>query len=92
MNEKQSGGLNISVRSFLMVVGLLVALLAVCGSLSLFIPQGAFERDAAGNILPGTYQMGQVQGIALWRVLTAPVRVFASEDALNHTATPAFLA
>ncbi len=89
--KKEKAASNISVRSFLMVVGLLVALLAVCGSLSCFIPQGAFERDAAGNILPGTYQMGQVQGIALWRVLTAPVRVFASEDALTIIMISIFL-
>ena len=62
IRKKEKAASNISVRSFLMVVGLLVALLAICGALSLFIPQGAFERDAAGNILPGTYQMGQVQG------------------------------
>ena len=89
--KREKAASNISVRSFLMVVGLLVALLAVCGSLSCFIPQGAFERDAAGNILPGTYQMGQVQGIALWRVLTAPVRVFASEDALTIIMISVFL-
>ena len=89
--KREKAASNISVRSFLMVVGLLVALLAICGSLSLFIPQGAFERDTAGNILPGTYQMGQVQGIALWRVLTAPVRVFASEDALTIIMISVFL-
>ncbi|MBR3905665.1 MAG: YfcC family protein [Clostridia bacterium] len=89
--KKEKAASNISVRSFLLVVGLLVALLAVCGSLSCFIPQGAFERDAAGNILPGTYQMGRVQGIALWRVLTAPVRVFASEDALTIIMISIFL-
>lgn len=89
--KKEKAASSISIRSFLLVVGLLVALLAVCGSLSCFIPQGAFERDAAGNILPGTYQMGQVQGIALWRVLTAPVRVFASEDALTIIMISIFL-
>ena len=75
---------NISVRSFLMVAALLAAILIVCGSLSYFIPQGAFERDAAGAIIDGTYQKGDVQGIAIWRIITAPVRVFFSSDASSR--------
>lgn len=82
---------NISIRSFVMVMALLVALLCFCGSLSYFIPQGAFQRDAADNILPGTYQMGKVEGIAVWRVLTAPVRVFASEDGITIVMISLFL-
>ena len=74
---------NISVRSFVTVVALLVAVLIFCGSLSYFVPQGAFERDGDNNIIPGTYQAGEVRGVALWRVITAPVRVFASEDGLT---------
>jgi len=70
---------------------LLVALLIFCGSLSYFIPQGAFERDANNNILPGTYEKGQVEGIAIWRVVTAPARVFASEDALTIIMISVFL-
>ena len=72
-------------------MGLLVAVLIFCGSLSYFIPQGAFERDAANNIIPGTYMEGEVDGIAFWRVLTAPVRVFASEDALTIIMISVFL-
>ena len=71
---------NISLRSFLTVTGLLLAVLIFCGSLSYFVPQGAFLRDSADNIIPDTYEKGSVHGIAFWRVLTAPFRVFASED------------
>lgn len=74
-----------------MVAALLLAILVFCGSLSYFIPQGAFETDASGNIIPGTYRKGHVEGIALWRVLTAPVRVFASEDALTIIMISVFL-
>ena len=82
---------NISVRSFVLVAVILLAILVFCGSLSYFIPQGAFETDADGNIIPGTYQKGQVEGIAPWRVLTAPLRVFASEDALTIIMISIFL-
>ena len=70
---------------------LLLAILLFCGSLSYFIPQGAFETDVNDNIIPGTYQQGAVKGIAIWRVLTAPIRVFASEDSLTIIMISIFL-
>lgn len=69
----------------------MLAVLFFCGSLSYFIPQGAFQRDVGQNIIPGTYQAGEVEGIALWRVLTAPFRVFASEDGLTIIMISIFL-
>lgn len=90
--KKEKAYANINVRSFVTIIGLLLALLVFCGSLSYFIPQGSFERDAVtGNIKPGTYTMGEVQGISPWRVLTAPARVFASEDALTIIMISLFL-
>jgi len=74
-----------------MVAALLLAILFFCGSLSYFIPQGSFETDADNNIIPGTYQQGQVEGIAIWRILTAPIRVFASEDAVTIIMISIFL-
>ena len=91
VQQKEKAYSNISIRSFVTVVALLVVLLIVCGSLSYFIPQGTFERNESGNIIPGTYTKGQVEGIAVWRVLTAPARVFASEDALTIIMISIFL-
>ncbi len=68
-----------------------MTVLVFCGSLSYFIPQGAFERDGSGNIIPGTYQSGAVEGVAIWRILTAPVRVFASEDGVTIIMISIFL-
>ncbi|MBO7186978.1 MAG: AbgT family transporter, partial [Clostridia bacterium] len=42
-----------------------------------------FELDENGSIITGTYQKGAVKGIAFWRVLTAPFRVFFSSDGLT---------
>lgn len=69
----------------------MLVVLFFCGSLSYFIPQGAFERDANQNIIPGTFQVGEVDGIAIWRVITAPIRVFASEDGLTIIMISLFL-
>lgn len=74
-----------------MMAIILLIILLFCGSLSYVIPQGSFERDAEGNILPGTYQPGEVEGIAVWRVLTAPFRVFASSDAVTIIMISVFL-
>jgi hypothetical protein len=60
------------------VAVILLVILFFCGSLSYYIPQGTFARDAEGNILPDTYEAGQIEGIAIWRVITAPVRVLSS--------------
>jgi len=81
----------ISVRSFIVVTAILLAVLFFCGSLSYFIPQGSFQRDDLGNIITGTYEPGQIKGIAFWRVLTAPFRVFVSEDALSIIMISIFL-
>jgi len=89
--KEEKAQASISLRSFLTVAAILLAILLLCGGLSYFIPQGAFQLDEAGNILPGTYTQGPVEGIAFWRVLTAPVRVFASEDALTISMISIFL-
>ena len=81
----------ISLRSFLTVVLVLGVILALCSGLSYMIPQGSFQRDAGGVILTDSYTQGTVSGIALWRVLTAPIRVFASEDAVTIIMISIFL-
>ena len=67
-------------------------MLTLSGILSYVIPNGSFERDADGVIIEGTYQVHEQQGgIAVWKVITAPFRVFASEDALTIILISAFL-
>ena len=82
---------NIGLRSFLTVVIILVSLLFISGALSYLIPQGYFTLDENGVIIADSYVKGEVDGIAIWRVLTAPIRVFASEDALTIIMISLFL-
>ena len=99
MRKKQSGEVvkreksfaNISVKSFITVVAVLTFILIFCGALSYFVPQGEFLRDADGIIITDSYTKGEVSGIALWRVVTAPFRVFASEDATTIIVISVFL-
>ena len=82
---------NIGLKSFITVVAILLAVLVLSGVMSYFIPQGSFQRDDTGAIIPGTYVEEGVGGIAPWRIITAPFRVFASEDALTIIMISAFL-
>ena len=99
MRKKQSGEVkakkksfaNISAKSFLTVVAVLTFILVFCGALSYFVPQGEFLRDADGIIITDSYTEGKVSGIAPWRVITAPFRVFASEDATTIIVISVFL-
>ncbi len=69
----------------------MVAILLLAGALSYFVPRGSFQRDEAGEIITGTYQSEGVHGIAFWRVLTAPVRIFATADAVTIIMISVFL-
>ena len=73
----------INLKSFLTVTGLLLAILIFAGALSYFVPQGNYKYNEYGSIIPNTYVAGEVQGIAVWRVLTAPLRVFFGPDAVT---------
>ena len=81
--NKEKAFSQISLKSFLSVAIILVVMIAVCGILSLFIPQGSFARTQSGEIIAGTYVKGAVKGIAFWRVITAPFRVFFADGSIT---------
>ncbi len=81
--KKQKAFSFIGLKSFLMVSSLLLLIIIISGILTNFIPQGSFERDENGMIINETFKLGEVHGIAFWRVVSAPFRVFVSEDALT---------
>ena len=89
--KKEKSFSNIGLRSFLTVVILLSVVLIISGALSYFIPQGQFQRDDMGAIIPDTYTQNGIGGIAVWRVLTAPFRVFVSDDSLTIIMISVFL-
>ena len=91
VKNKEKSFSSINTKSFLVVVILLVAIIAVSGIISNFIPQGSYERDEDGIIVDGTYVKGETKGLAFWRIITAPFRVFASDDALTIIMISVFL-
>ena len=88
---KERAFTHINTRSFIIVVVMLFAILIFSAALSYFIPQGRFLIGADGNIDFSRFEQGEVRGIAVWRVITAPFRVFFSEDALTVIMISIFL-
>ena len=80
---KEKAFATINIKSFLTVVTVLMALLILCGVMTYLIPTGAYERDGKGQIIMDTFTEGEVEGIAPWRVLTAPFRVFFKDGGIT---------
>ncbi|MBR5140512.1 MAG: YfcC family protein [Clostridia bacterium] len=82
---------NIEFRSLIIVVIILSSLLIISGILSYIIPQGSFSLDDSGVIITDSYVKGEIKGIAVWRIVTAPARVFVSDDAVTIIMISVFL-
>ena len=82
---------SINMKSFLSVVIILMVIIAITGILTLVIPQGSFLRDENGEIIAGTFTKGKVEGIAFWRVVTAPFRVFVADGGITIIMISLFL-
>ena len=91
VKAKEKAFSTINTKAFITVVAILAVILLISGTLSYVVPQGAYERDEAGAIIMGTYVQEGVSGIPFWRVLTAPVRVFATSDAVTILSVSIFL-
>lgn len=90
--QKEKAFANISTKAFITVLVMLVVILTASALLSLFIPQGSYLRDADGNIIDiNSFTYGEVKGIAWWKVVTAPFRVFATGDYLTVIMISVFL-
>lgn len=81
----------IEKKSFFLVVYLLLGIIALSGILTLVVPQGQYQLDEEGMIIAGSFVQGEVKGIELWRVITAPVRVLFGEDAITIIMISVFL-
>lgn len=88
---KEKAFSSISAKSFISVVIILTVLIAICGILTLIIPQGSFQRGENGEIIAGTYTKGEVEGIEFWRIITAPFRVFFADGGITIIMISVFL-
>lgn len=88
-----SGGMNISVKSFITAIAMLAALMVLTYVLTFFVPAGAFERtelDGQMAVLPDTYHAVE-GGIPFWKWLLSPILVLFSEGNVTIIAILVFL-
>ena len=95
MSEKNEGGLNISIRSYLTSLSVIFILMASAYILTLIIPGGAYIRteDAAGNIIIDTTAgFSAVEGgLPFWKWLLSPLLVLGAAGSGTLIAVIAFL-
>lgn len=85
--KERRGGLSISVKSFVSVMAILLALMVLVGTLTYVVPHGRYERVQVGEseqIVPGSYTRLEGEGgYPVWRWLSAPFEVLGSSDGAN---------
>jgi len=96
MNQTQSKGLNISVRSFLTAIAVIFVLMVCAYVLTLAIPGGSYARveNAEGNLIIDTAGgfTAVEGGIAFWKWLLSPVLVLGASGSGTLIAVCVFLA
>lgn len=95
MKDKEKGGLNIGVKSFITAIIVIFVLMIATYLLTLVIPGGTYERieDANGNTVINTdggfsYREG---GIPFWKWLLSPILVLGASGSGALIAVIAFL-
>lgn len=95
MEQKNSGGLSLSVRSFVAAIVIIFLLMAAAYALTFLIPGGFYSRvaDADGNLIIDvsaefTYTDG---GIPFWKWLLSPVLVLTAAGSGTLIAVIVFL-
>lgn len=96
MEEKkqEKKGLQISARTFVITLAVLLFIVVLAGVLTLVLPQGSFEYalvDGRQTVVPGTYHLTQTARLPVWHWLTAPVEVLFSSEGVTAAMIIAFL-
>lgn len=81
--EHNSNLLSISKKAFLNVIYILLFLILSAGLVTLIIPSGAFDREADGTIVSGSFSFLTETTYPLWRILIAPFEVLVGPDAVS---------
>ena len=87
-------GLQISRKSFLSSVIILLLLMLAAGILTRVIPAGEFARvvdDGREKIVPGSYRLIEEVDYPIWRWVTAPIEVLGGPDAATVIVIIVFL-
>ena len=88
--EKKEGGLNVSVKSFLTAIIVIFVLMVATYILTFVIPGGAYDRNAAGEIVKGSFHYID-GGIPFFKWILSPFLVLGAEGSSTIIAVLIFL-
>ena len=83
MQKENESIISINKKTLLGIGGLLFAIMIFAGILTQVIPTGAYETDASGNIISGTYAeiSRESVGYDFWRIFISPIEMFINSTA-----------
>lgn len=91
--ENQKKGLNISAKSFIVAIVILLVLMVGTYIITFLVPGGSFDRvmdHGRELVVPGTYQERE-GGIAFWKFALSPLLVLGAEGGGTIIAVTVFL-
>jgi len=82
--QKNGTGIQLNKKTMIAITALLLAIMLFAGILTKIVPNGTYDVDADGGIIPGTYHTVSQEEVnyPLWRVLIAPLEVFTTSDSV----------
>jgi uncharacterized ion transporter superfamily protein YfcC len=90
--KKEKTLINISKKGFFSVVAILAVLIVAAGILTFVIPQGSYQYDADGIVIPGTYaEVLEGEPLPVWKWVLAPILVLGTSDGLSIIVISLFL-
>ena len=68
--------IQIGKKAVIMAVAIALALVIAAYVLTLVLPKGAYDRNADGSVIDGTYrEIGGARGVPFWKLLLAPFMI-----------------
>ncbi|MDR1927266.1 MAG: AbgT family transporter [Oscillospiraceae bacterium] len=89
--EGAQSTLKLNRKTMLFIAALLLGILLLAGVLTQIVPRGAYQTDAQGAIINGSYARLAGERLPFWRVFTAPFEIFLSGDAFTGVAILLFI-
>ena len=89
---KEKAFSTINLRSFIVIAVILFVILVTVGVLTYVVPKGEYLLDENKNIIAGSFHYLDVSGgVPIWKIILAPILVFASDNGLTIIMISLFL-
>ncbi|MCQ2471886.1 MAG: AbgT family transporter [Clostridia bacterium] len=91
--KSDSSGIQLNKKTLFGITALLLAIMIFAGVLTRVVPHGAYDKDANGAIIAGSYHEVSDDEVnyPFWRVFIAPLEVFTTSDSAIGIGIIAFI-